>query len=118
MVIYTISSKTYLDTLHKCYKNIIVINKKPIGPLENCVRQIHENKLSPFKYPSPCEEWKPCFYVIHHPGDPQYFFTVDEIPELFSFLTENNYVIDTNITNMMTRLRHIDIKDLICFISF
>ena len=28
MVVYTISSKAYLDSLRKCYKNIIVINKE------------------------------------------------------------------------------------------
>ena len=117
MVVYTISSKVYLDNLHKCYKNIVVINENPIGPLKNCVKRISENKLSPFKYPSPCEEWKSCFYVIHHPGNPSNYFTVEQIPELFTFLTENNYVIDTNITNMVSKLRHIELKNLICFIT-
>ena len=118
MVTYTLSSKVYLDTHLKCYKKIIVINQKPIGPLQNYVTRVRENKLSEFQQQSDCCEWKPCFYAVHHPNQPQNYFTVDQLPELFSLLTVNSYTIDTQITQMINQSQNVRLDGFICFISY
>ena len=118
MTIYTLSSKVYLDTHLKCYKKIITINKKPDGPLGNLVSRVRENKLSVFQQQSNCCEWKPCFLAINHPNGMSGFLTVDELPDLFSFLVENNYTIDSQTTQMINQSQNIRLDGFICFISF
>ena len=103
MVTYTLSGKVYLDTHLKCYSKIVTINQFPRGPLQDYVSRVRDNKLSIFQQQSVCEDWKPCFYAIHYPGQSQQFFTVDRLPELFSFSDikwlHNRYTINTNDEN-------------------
>ena len=97
------------------------INKKPDGPLGNLVSQVRENKLSVFQQQSNCCEWKPCFLAINHPSrisGINRLLTVDELPELFSFLVNNNYTIDTQITQMINQSQNIRLDGFICFINY
>ena len=118
MVTYTLSSKVYLDTHNKCYKKIIIINDYPEGPLQNYVSNVKDNKLSIFQERSVCQEWKPCFYAIHYPGQSQHFFTIDHLPELFSLLTTNGYTIDTQLTQMINQSQTVSVDGIICFITY
>lgn len=56
-----------------------------------------------------------------------YYMRSDDIPALFSYLTANGYVIDTNITHMMTRSKLLEgtsdvrisgNRKLICMVSY
>ena len=118
MVTYTLSSKVYLDTHLKCYSKIVTINEYPEGPLQNYVSRVRDNKLSIFQQQSVCEDWKPCFYAIHYPGQGQQFFTVDRLPELFSLVTANGYTIDTQLTQMINQSQTVSVDGIICFISY
>ncbi len=118
MVVYTLSSKVYLDTHTNCYKKIISINDMPEGPLQTFVSRVRQNKLSIFQQYSDCCEWKPCFYAIHYPGQVQDFFTLDSLPELFSLLTSNGYKIDTQITQMLNQSQNVRLDGFICFITY
>ena len=117
MVTYTLSSKVYLDTHLKCYSKIVTINEYPEGPLQDYVSRVRDNKLSIFQQQSVCEDWKPCFYAIHYPGQGRQFFTVDRLPELFSLVTANGYTIDTQLTQMINQSQTVSVDGFICFIS-
>jgi len=119
---YALSSQVYLDLYNQCYRNIVVINLPPEGPLSRHVRQVQLTPLSPFKQPSACYRPKQCSLALTslRPfiGGPfsssissgcsggrgicgGNLMTDDEIPTLISFLTANGYNVDTKITKMM-----------------
>ena len=121
-------SQPYLDTYNQCYKNIVVVNLKPQGPLGELVRFVKFPPLSEFKQPGPCSPLKDCGYAIisldgctGKTGGND-LMVVDEIPNLMSFLLSNGYSVDTSITKMFNTS---DIRfdtntgnKLICFITY
>lgn len=123
-------SQPYLDLYNQCYKNIVVVNFKPQGPLGDFVRLVKFPPLSEFKQPGPCSPLKDCGYAISSltrcAGSCSKFgsdlMVVDEIPDLISFLVSNGYTVDTSITKMFNNS---DIRfdtnmanKLICFITY
>lgn len=121
-------SQPYLDTYNKCYKNIVVTNLRPMGPLNNLVRVVNFPPLSEFKQSTLCSPIKNCGYALMSLnntgcgkmcGD---LMLVDEIPNLISYLSMNGYMIDTSVTKMFNKS---EIKfdtnignKLICFITY
>jgi hypothetical protein len=99
---YTLKVIPYLDQLNKKYKQIITINSNPKGELSNYVKKIQLPKLSPFKDNTPCCSYKCCTYVICDLNDKNKMMCIDDIPSLFTFLYENNYTINTELTKIMT----------------
>lgn len=123
-------SQPYLDTYNKCYKNIVVCNLKPVGPLADLVRIAKFPPLSQFKQGTPCSPIKQCGWVLMsldgcNTGCGKFgedLMVVDEIPNLVSFLAMNGYTVDTSITKMFNTS---DIRfdtntgnKLICFITY
>lgn len=121
-------SEPYLDAYNQCYKNIITMNLYPQGPLQKIVRQIRFNPLSPFKQPSNCIKIQLCGLALQSIGNNCCMktgcnlMTVDEIPDLFSYLMSNGYIIDTKITNMLNKsdfqFNTNNGKTLICFVTY
>jgi len=122
-------SKPYLDTYNQCYKNIVVINLMPQGPLSELVRFTRFPPLSEFKTPGPCSPMKDCGYALLSLGGNGYcskngcdLMIVDEVPELISYLVSNNYKVDTSITKMFNgsdiRFNTNNDNKLICFITY
>ena len=125
-------SQPYLDTYNQCYKNIVVVNLIPQGPLADLVRLVKFPPLSEFKQPGPCSPLKQCGLALtslsggcHGSCSGKFgsdLMVVDEIPDLISFLVSNGYTVDTSITKMFNTS---DIKfdtntgnKLICFTTF
>jgi len=123
-------SQPYLDTYNQCYKNIVVVNLKPQGPLGEFVRLTKFPPLSEFKQPGPCSPLKDCGYAITSldtcsTGCGKFgndLMVVDEVPNLISYLVSNGYSVDTSITKMFNAS---DIRfdtntgnKLICFITY
>ena len=123
-------SQPYLDTYNKCYKNIVVVNLKPQGPLAQLVRFVKFPPLSEFKQQGPCSPIKQCGYALMSLGTCSMgcgiggddLMVVDEIPNLISYLASNGYTVDTSITKMFNDS---DIRfdtnignKLICFITY
>lgn len=113
---FTIFSQPYLDKHTECYKNIVTINTAPKGPLGNFVTRIRLPILSKFQVSSPCCPEQKCALSLrsfygHGP------MTLEELPDLFSFLTENQYNINTQVTKILKR-EETGKRDTIAFVSY
>ena len=117
--VYSLTSHPYYDTCNGCYRNILVLNKEPAGPLKKIVKRINPTLLSPFQDPPMnCCDNDRCVYAIHNRNG-HGLACVDSVPELFSFLLSNGYQIDTSITTMMQKSPvKLNNNSLICFISY
>ena len=123
-------SQPFLDTYNQCYKNIVVINLLPQGPLADLVRFTKFPPLSEFKTPGPCSPIKQCGYALVSLGGcnmgcakfGENLMVVDEVPDLISFLVSNGYTVDTSITKMFNQSEiRFDTNTgnkLICFITY
>jgi hypothetical protein len=120
-------SQPYLDTYNQCYKNIVVVNLKPQGPLGELVRFVKFPPLSEFKQPGPCSPLKDCGYAIMsldgcNAGCKSDLMVVDEVPNLISYLVSNGYSVDTSITKMFNdsdiRFDTNTGNKLICFVTY
>ena len=123
-------SQPYLDTYNQCYKNIVVVNLKPQGPLGDFVRFVKFPPLSEFKQPGSCSPLKDCGYAIMSLGGCNTgcgkfgsdLMVVDEVPNLISYLVSNGYSVDTSITKMFNdsdiRFDTNTGNKLICFITY
>jgi hypothetical protein len=125
-------SQPYLDTYNQCYKNIVVVNLLPKGPLADLVRFVKFPPLSEFKTPGPCSPIKQCGYALMSLGgcsmgcgkfgSGENLMVVDEVPDLISFLVSNGYTVDTSITKMFNQSEiRFDTNlgnKLICFVTY
>ena len=124
-----LSTRVFLDTFNQCYRNIIVINLPPDGPLGKIVRRLQMPPLSPF---TPCCNrigYKDCALALFSlrgcngigigNGNGNCLMYDDEIPDLFSFLLSNGYKIDTSLTKMMNQSEvKINNNKILCFITY
>lgn len=123
---FSLFSQPYLDTYNECYKDIIVINVLPLGPLADLVRFIKFPPLSEFKQPGPCSPLKQCGYALVSLGGCGYgcgdLMVVDEVPDLISYLLANGYSVNTSITKMFNtseiRFDTNTGNKLICFVTY
>ena len=113
---YTLSSQPFYDNISESYRNIFVVDRKPIGPFGNIVKQITSPKLSPFiSNNNSCCNCK-CIYAIYDPEDRSQFLCIENIGSLFGFLTSKGYTIDTMLTTMMQSSQVMFKKNFVCFI--
>jgi len=105
---FTITSHTYYDNFCQRYKNILMVNIEPPGPLRRHVRLLRLPRLSRNQQ---YNNFIGCGLAIYNTLlDPfltsKYgldLMTPNEIPYLISFLESNGYQIDTQITNMLNQ---------------
>ena len=122
-MIYSLVGAPFYDERNQCYKKIIRINKFPSGPgpLQQIVKRVRSPRLSQFdtfSYNCGSNAFNPpCIFVLCNPLSHHQFLTVDELPELMSFLIDNGYKIDTSITKMLMKSNVKPSNDLICYIS-
>ena len=74
------------------------------------------SKLSQFQTPGSCYTDNKCIWVIMNPNNTHEMLEIIDIPNLFSFLIENGYKINTDITKIMQK-SSVKIDKLICFIE-
>jgi hypothetical protein len=89
------------------------MNLPPRGPLLKLTRRITMYPLSPFKTPGECGRIQTCGLALrtlrgfgnfnNNNNFCSDLMTVDEIPDLFSFLMSNGYKVDTSITKMLNQ---------------
>lgn len=126
---FCLSSQPYLDTYNQCYKNIVVTNLPPQGPLGAFVRKTNFPPLSEFKAHGPCSREKNCGLALSSLEETgccgkqgSCLMTVDEVPNLITFLAMNGYAVDTSITKMFNtsdvRFQTTNSNKLICFVTY
>jgi len=115
--------KPYYDNVTQCYKNILVLNKEPVGPLKTIIKRINPSKLSDinntdYTYNTCCDEPK-CIYAICDINNYNQLMHVDDISNLFEYLINHGYTVDTSITNMFQKSSvKLSRGPMICFISY
>lgn len=103
---YIISLETVLNSFTHNYCKIIVIDRIPIGPLASLVTTISTPKLSPFQN-------NPLGHSCIHPiirfpnispnlNQIDHFLTSKDIPSVISYLRSNQYVIDSDLTTIVS----------------
>jgi len=121
---FALFSQPYLDRINQCYKNIVVINNHPAGPLSKLVKKTQFPILSPFKQEGPCSPINKCGLALKSLNEYSCcdLMTVDEVPDLMTFLMMNGYSIDTSLTKMFNasdiRFLTNNRDKLICFARF
>ena len=123
---FTITTQPYYDSYTQCYKNILLINIIPNGPLRLFVRRMKFPRLSTlhgYRSSIGCNNIAPCGFVLHKFGfcnDEQNIgynanigynnydsgcnlMTPNDVPELITFLLSHGYQIETQITNMLNQ---------------
>ena len=111
-------SQPYYDPCSQCYLNIVTMNLLPRGPLLKLTRRVKLYPLSEFKEAGNCTRLQTCSiglrsmrFLYGFAGGGGYnnsyscsdLMTVEEVPDLFSFLLSNGYTIDTSVTKMMNQ---------------
>jgi hypothetical protein len=127
---FSLFSQPYLDTYNECYKNIVVVNLPPQGPLGQQIRFIKFPRLSKFKEQSDCNPLRNCGYALLSlrgcsmgcSNNGYDLMIEDEVPDLITYLVSNGYTVDTSITKMFNES---DIQfgantgnKLICFATY
>ena len=127
---FSLFSRPYLDRYNQCYKNIVVTNLPPQGPLSEFVSRIQFPPLSEFKYPGPCGHLRQCGlallslggYCNVGCGKTADLMITDEIPDLISYLVSAGYTVDTSITKMFNasdiKFNNFNTSKLIAFITY
>ena len=98
--IYFISQKIYYDSFLKCYKKILIVDREPEGELKNKIKLLNNTKLSPFQentsYKQSCN-----LYAIYNINETNSLLDIDNQSKLISFLLNNNYSIETDLTKLL-----------------
>lgn len=117
MQFYQLQSNVWLSKHDECYKKIITISPKPTDPALISITKLYNNqKLSPFQQQSPCCDEDRCLYVVMDPKNKCEMLCVDKISILFSYLIQNGFTFNTDLTKIMLK-SSVQIKDLIAFIT-
>ena len=100
---YSILSRPYYCSTNQCYLNILIIDRPPLpkSPLYKILRNVNFNKLSPFQEASPCEPIDTCGLAFINPHPPFQLATNNNMTAIFSWLSRNNYKIDTSLTQLV-----------------
>ena len=136
---FTLYLEPILDSYSQTYRQVITLSSIPPGPLASMVKTMSLPKLSPFvSYTNNQSELGfGCSYILmrypngySHPNSHSHskkkgsdYMYSEDIPAVFSYLTNNGYTIDNSITKMMNGSRILvgngsNDKRLICFVSF
>jgi len=108
-------STIYLDTIENTYKRIITIKPEPRKEtditLYNIIKHIHIQKNSPFS-----SNENRCLIGIKSFENNFKLLDVEEYEELISYLYENNYKIEKNVTKIFNNIVTNNSKKLLCTI--
>jgi hypothetical protein len=115
---YAVKSETYTDHYFN-YKNILTINKNPIGPLSTYTKEINisPKRISAFRTNS---EQNKCVYALHRDANTKnenQLYTLETLPEFFTFCKTNGYTIETNLTQLLNNQTK-QLDSVICYISY
>lgn len=104
MGLYRIQSTPWYDNCEQCYFNTLTINAKPTGALAQHVIRKNRPKLSPFDtFLNSCCEETQCPLLIYKSPCDRTPICENDYEWLLSFIVENGYVVDYDMTNMINK---------------
>jgi hypothetical protein len=118
MLLYSISSIPYYNYIQQEYQNILILNKRPEGPLTSITKSVTLNKLSPFDRNTNICPRPSCVIGISKLDGCNGLMCIDDLPELFEFLMNNGYTIDNNVTKIFQKTKVKMWGELICMIQY
>ena len=104
---YNLNIKPFYDDNNITYYHILTINKLPKGPLSNYIKLMPIKNVST-KINKANENY--CSFVIKKSilgsiyNNKLEICTIDDITDILDFLTNNNYIINDTITNILSEL--------------
>lgn len=129
---FSIFLESILDSYSQTYLQVITLSSMPSGPLASMVKIIYSPKLSPFIVANYNEgQHNNCLHILfRYPVEmcnslkntSNYMFSHD-IPAVFSYLTDNGYIIDKDVSKIMNN-SHVSISStgsnrrFICFVNY
>ena len=100
-----ISSQVHYDSFKQCYMRIFTIDRQPKGPLASMTRALNSSKLSPFQENSPCcNNDFSCVRAIYSNATGE-LYDMREQSVLITFILQNGYTIDTELTKLLQNNR-------------
>lgn len=114
---YSILSMPFYNTVEQCYIKVLTLDRLPPihSPLYQMVKRVNLPKLSPFQQGTACDPLKTCGNVLLKPN--REYATLQDIPLMFSWLAQNQFHIDTSMTNMINQSGVRMQYPIICFIT-
>jgi len=101
----------YLNTHYKTYQDIITLSAMPTGPLSQLVSTISSPKLSSFHDYNTLSSHNCTFVLLRYPSssigghhsqkNSDYFMGAEDIPSVLSYLQQNGYKVDTQLTKLL-----------------
>ena len=121
---FVVYVEPFRNNYYKTYDNILTVSVHPPGVLGDMVKAISLDKLSPFEKPGGMM----CTHVIlRSPRNSvnsslknlDTYMTTEDIPALLSYLQENNYEVDTNMTKMLqkSRVSTMENRRMVCIVK-
>lgn len=118
MFLYSLQSIPYYDSINQAYTNILILNQVANGPLQQITKKVILNKLTPFESNMNICPKSNCIIAITQLNNKTQLMCIDQLPELFEFLINNGYTIDTNITKILQKTNVKMTGNLICMIQY
>jgi hypothetical protein len=127
MLIYSLSSIPYYNPFVQEYRNILILNKIPEGPLKDLCIPIRPNKLSVFESNTTFYRKSNCVIALKNNKNNRGFelsinnrglLCIDELPNLFEFLINNGYTVDQSITKVFQKTNVKMNGEFICIIKY
>jgi hypothetical protein len=107
--LFALYLEPFRNTYQNTYQTIITLDTFPNGPIQSRITRMNPPSLSPFQTVSnTMNSPDSCIYVVNHDTNHNHkkynqYMTKEDIPDLFSYLIRNGYVIDTSLTKMMNQ---------------
>lgn len=115
-ITFSMMARPFYKSSTQCYIKVLIIDRAPdkTSNINKIVKQVKFDKLSPFDTNN---RDNMCGFVMLNPVNLCEYATIDEIPIVFNWLIQNNYIIDTSITQMMNQGKVTMSNQLVCFIT-
>lgn len=104
---FAIYLEPFLNTYQ--YQTIVTLDY-PEGPIQSRILRINAPSLSPFQTFS-----NNCKYVLTKENG---YMTKEDIPEVFSYLVQNGYTIDTSLTKLLQPITKTGNRTMICMVNY
>ena len=118
LFLYSLKSIPYYDSIVQEYTNILILNQSATGPLQQITKRVTLNKLSPFEANTNICRKPNCVIGVTQLNDTNQLMCIDQLPELFEFLVNNGYTIDTSVTKILQKTNVKMTGNLICMIQY